>query len=119
MGAHRFYVTLTNFLSIIGYWTAVYGAVLIVEHHCFRKGDFSTYDHAIWNVPRSLPWGAAAITASILSFGLIIPCMNQSLFQGPIGITSGDIGMEVAFPLTAALYFPLRKLELKYQGTQH
>jgi purine-cytosine permease-like protein len=119
VGAHRFYEALTNFLSLIGYWASAFGAILVVEHHYFRRGDFSSYDHAIWNVPGHLPWGAAAITAAILSFGLIIPCMNQLWFQGPIGITSGDVGFEVAFPLAAVLYIPLRKLELKYQNTHY
>lgn len=119
VGAHTFYAALTNFLSLIGYWASAYGAILVVEHHYFRKGDFSTYDHAIWNVPGRLPWGAAAITAAILSFALIIPSMDQVWYQGPIGITSGDIGFEVAFPLAAILYIPLRKLELKYQNTQY
>jgi NCS1 nucleoside transporter family len=118
-GAHKFYTTLTNFLSLIGYWASAYGAIVLVEHHYFRKGDFSTYNHAIWNVPGRLPWGAAAITAVILSFALIIPCMNQVWYQGPIGMTSGDIGFEVAFPLAGLLYLPLRKLELKYQNTQY
>ncbi|KAG1871398.1 permease for cytosine/purines, uracil, thiamine, allantoin-domain-containing protein [Suillus subluteus] len=118
-GAHKFYTALTNFLSLIGYWASAYGAILLVEHHYFRKGDFSTYNHAIWNVPGRLPWGAAAITAVIMSFALIIPCMNQIWYQGPIGITSGDIGFEIAFPLAGLLYFPLRKLELKYQNTQY
>ncbi|KAG1801269.1 permease for cytosine/purines, uracil, thiamine, allantoin-domain-containing protein [Suillus variegatus] len=118
VGAHRFYAALTDFLSLIGYWASAYGAILLVEHHYFRKGDFSTYDHAIWNVPGRLPWGAAALTAGILSFALIIPCMNQVWYQGPIGITSGDIGFEIAFPLAALLYIPLRKLELKYQNTK-
>lgn len=119
VGAHKFYTALTNFLSLIGYWASAYGAILIVEHHYFRKGDFSTYDHAIWNAPGRLPWGAAAITACILSFALIIPCMDQVWYQGPIGIISGDVGFEVAFPLAALLYVPLRKLELKYQNTQY
>ncbi|KAG1722635.1 permease for cytosine/purines, uracil, thiamine, allantoin-domain-containing protein [Suillus paluster] len=119
VGAHRFYATLTDFLSLIGYWASAYGAILLVEHHYFRNGDFSTYDHAIWNVPGRLPWGAAAITACVLSFALIIPCMNQVWFQGPIGITSGDVGFEVAFPLAGILYFPLRMLELNYQNTRY
>ena len=110
-------MTLTNFLSLLGYWASVYSAVLIVEHHYFRKGDFSSYDHAIWNIPGRLPWGAAAISSLVLSCGLIIPCMNQLWFQGPIGVKSGDIGFEVAFPIAAILYLPLRKLELRFQNT--
>lgn len=115
VGAHRFYATLTDFLSLIGYWASAYGAILIVEHYCFRNGDFNSYDHSSWNNPRRLPWGAAAIAAVILSFGLVIPCMQQVWFEGPIGTKTGDIGFEVAFPLAGILYFPLRKLELKYQ----
>ncbi|KAI6045332.1 permease for cytosine/purines, uracil, thiamine, allantoin-domain-containing protein [Pisolithus marmoratus] len=115
IGAHRFYTTLTDFLSLIGYWASAYGAILIVEHHCFRKGDFHSYDQTAWNNPSRLPWGAAAIVAGVLSFGLIIPCMQQAWFEGPIGTKTGDIGFEVAFPLAGMLYFPLRKLELKYQ----
>ncbi|KAH7882476.1 permease for cytosine/purines, uracil, thiamine, allantoin-domain-containing protein [Phlebopus sp. FC_14] len=115
-GAHRFYETLTNFLSLIGYWASAYGAILLVEHFYFRRGDFGSYDHADWDASGRLPWGAAAVAAGILSFGLIIPCMDQVWFQGPIGITTGDIGFEVAFPLAGILYVPLRKLELKYQA---
>lgn len=116
VGAHRFYTALTNFLSLIGYWASAYGAVLLVEHLYFRRGDFSSYDHADWNVARRLPWGVAAVGACFLSFGLIIPCMHQVWFVGPIGAKTGDIGFEVAFPLAALLYIPLRTLERRYQG---
>lgn len=116
VGAHRFYTTLTNFLSLIGYWASAYGAVLIVEHLYFRRGDFDSYDSRAWNNPRRLPWGVAAVGACALSFGLIIPCMNQVWFQGPIGIKTGDIGFEVAFPVAGTLYVFLRKLELRHQN---
>lgn len=116
VGAHTFYTTLTDFLSLIGYWASAYGGILLVEHLYFRRGDFNTYDHADWNVAKRLPWGAAALTAVILSFSLIIPCMDQVWFVGPIGLTTGDIGFEVAFPLAALLYFPLRTLERRYQN---
>jgi len=114
VGAHRFYDALTDFLSLIGYWASAYGAILLIEHHYFRRGDFSTYNIDDWNVPKRLPWGAGLL-AGILSFGLIIPCMNQVWFIGPIGAATGDIGFEIAFPLAAVLYVPLRHLELKYQ----
>ncbi|EGO03321.1 hypothetical protein SERLA73DRAFT_165054 [Serpula lacrymans var. lacrymans S7.3] len=114
VGAHRFYSALTDFLSLIGYWASAYGAVLLIEHHYFRRGDFSTYNINDWNVPRRLPWGAGLL-AGVLAFGLIIPSMNQVWFIGPIGALTGDIGFEIAFPLAAVLYVPLRHLELKYQ----
>lgn len=116
VGAHKFYAALTNFLSLIGYWASAYGGILLVEHLYFRRGDFSTYHHADWNVARRLPWGAAALAASMLSFALVIPCMNQVWFVGPIGLKTGDIGFEVAFPLASLLYFPFRTLERRYQN---
>jgi len=115
VGAHRFYSTLTDFLSLIGYWASAYGAVLLVEHFYFRRGDFDSYDQSNWNVSKRLPWGVAAVAAVILSFSLVIPCMNQVWFVGPIGSKSGDIGFEVAFPIAGLLYVPLRKLERRYQ----
>lgn len=116
VGAHTFYATLTDFLSLIGYWASAYSGILLVEHFYFRRGDFSTYDQDDWNVAKRLPWGAAALTAAILSFALVIPCMDQVWFMGPIGSTTGDIGFEVAFPLASLLYFPLRTLERRYQN---
>lgn len=115
VGAHKFYTTLTDFLSLIGYWASAYGAILLVEHFYFRRSDFTTYDHADWNIAKRLPWGVAAVGAGALSFALVVPCMNQVWFAGPIGKTTGDIGFEVAFPLAGLLYVPLRKLELRYQ----
>ena len=116
VGSHRFYDALINFLSLIGYWASAFLAVILVEHFVFRKGDASRYKISSWNKPRELPWGAAALAAGIGSFGLVIPCMEQLWFIGPIGHKTGDIGFEVAFVLTAILYVPLRKLEIKMSG---
>ncbi|KAF9048223.1 hypothetical protein BDZ89DRAFT_1057799 [Hymenopellis radicata] len=116
VGAHKFYDTLVNFLGLIGYWASAFVAVILVEHFVFRRNDPSAYDIRSWNKPRELPWGIAALAASIGCFGLVVPCMEQTWFVGPIGKTTGDIGFEVAFFLAGLLYYPLRKLEIKYQG---
>jgi len=108
--------SLTNFLAIIGYWAGCFDAVLIEELVVFRRLDYSTYDHGIWNVGRKLPTGLAAIGASILSFGLIVPGMAEVWYTGPIAETTGDIGFELAFVVTAILYLPLRWLEIKVRG---
>ncbi|KAL0579277.1 hypothetical protein V5O48_002731 [Marasmius crinis-equi] len=116
-GAHRFYDTLTNFLSLIGYWASAYVAVVLLEHTFFRRRDFSKYDLSAWNVPSRLPTGVAALTAGVLSFGLVIPCMDQIWFVGPIAKQgAGDIGFEVAFVATGLLYLPFRALEMKMRG---
>lgn len=83
----------------------------------FRKNDPRAYDARIWNVPQRLPPGVAAIAAGIGCFGLVVPCMEQVWFVGPIAKTTGDIGFEVAFIVSGLLYIPFRALEIKLRGS--
>ncbi|KAK2465080.1 hypothetical protein APHAL10511_002888 [Amanita phalloides] len=117
VGAHRFYVTLGNFLGIIGYWASAYISVFLIEHLVFRRNDFQNYDIHQWNKARLLPSGIAALGAATASFGLVIPCMAQAWYTGPIAKTTGDIGFEVAFALSAVLYLPFRALEIRIRGS--
>ena len=114
--AHRFFYTLANFLGLFGYWAAAYITIIITEHLYFRKNDPSLYDVTAWNVPKRLPSGVAAIAAGVLSFGMVIPCMNQIWFTGPIARVTGDIGFEVAFVISGMLYLPFRWLEIRLRG---
>ena len=114
--AEQWEESLENFLAVIGYWAGCFDAVLLEELIVFRHLDWSTYDHAIWNVGRKLPSGLAAIFASIASFGLVVPGMAEVWYTGPIAETTGDIGFEMAFIVTAIVYFPLRWLEIKLRG---
>jgi len=116
IGQHKFYATLSNFLGIIGYWTAAWVSAIFVEHLYFRKGRFSLYDTQVWNIPSQLPLGAAALGACALSFALVIPSMSQVWYTGPIARKTGDIGFEVAMAITALLYIPLRHLEKHWRG---
>lgn len=114
--AKSFFDSLENFLGIISYWSASFVAIMVTEFIWFRKSDYSTYDHKIWNVGSKLPWGGAAISAGICSFGLVIPCMAEVWYTGPIAKTTGDIGFEVAFALSVLLYVPFRTLEIRLRG---
>lgn len=117
VGAHKFYDTLVNFTGIIGYWSSAFGAVVIIEHLYFRRNRFSEYDLKVWNSLYSLPLGVAALSASVLAFGLVIPSMEQVWFVGPIAKRiGGDIGFELAFTATALFYIPLRTLERRLSG---
>ncbi|KAK1961477.1 NCS1 nucleoside transporter [Colletotrichum sublineola] len=109
--ADDFFLNLENFVALIGYWSASFVGIVVVEHFVFRKGDAKLYDPRSWNVTSSLPSGAAALGVGILSFGLVVPCMAQAWWTGPIANTTGDIGFEVAFILSALFYLPLRWLE--------
>ncbi|KAI1352697.1 permease for cytosine/purines, uracil, thiamine, allantoin-domain-containing protein [Xylaria sp. FL0043] len=109
--AAEFFLNLQNFIALIAYWSAAFVAIVITEHVIFRKGRYDTYDHASWNSAKRLPWGAAALSASVLSFGLVVPSIAQAWFTGPIAKITGDIGFELAFATTAVLYIPFRTLE--------
>ena len=114
--AHNFFTSLENFLGVIGYWSASFVAIMIVEFVYIRKSDYATYDHLIWRDGKALPPGIAALGAGIGSFGLVIPCMAQLWYEGPIAKKTGDIGFEVAFCLSVILYVPFRLLEIKIRG---
>jgi purine-cytosine permease-like protein len=111
-GAHKFYTTLTNFLSVLGYWASMFCAVVLVEHFVFRRGSFESYDVRHWNLPRHLPSGLAALAACVIACGMVVPSMDQTWWVGPIGKNTGDLGFELAFVTTGVMYTITRKVEL-------
>lgn len=108
--------SLENFLALIGYWAGCFDAVLIMELVWFRKMDYSSFDHAAWNVGRKLPTGVPALLASLLSFALVVPGMAEVWYTGPIAEKTGDIGFESSFVVTGLCYLPLRWAEIKWRG---
>ncbi|TFK62228.1 cytosine-purine permease [Pluteus cervinus] len=116
VGSHSFYDTLVDFLGLLGYWSGAYVAILLVEHLMFRKNDFSLYSTDDWSTPIRLPYGFAALSAGVASFGVVVPCMNQVWYTGPIAEKTGDIGFEVAITASALLYIPFRWVELRWRG---
>ncbi|KKA29421.1 hypothetical protein TD95_004610 [Thielaviopsis punctulata] len=114
--AESFLDSLNNFLGIIAYWPAPFMVVIVLEHFVIRKGRLDNYNLAAWDTPKELPAGVAAIVAGVLSVALIVPCMDQIWYVGPIAKKTGDIGFEMAFVVTAIFYVPLRKWEIRRQG---
>jgi len=106
-----------NFLGLIGYWASAYVAIVTLEHVLFRKNNPDNYDINAWNIPKQLPSGIPALAAGIASFGVVIPSMEQVWFTGPIARSTGDIGFEVAFAVTAVLYTPFRWFEIRWRGS--
>lgn len=101
---------------MIGYWAGCFDAVVIEELIVFRNMDYHSYDPAIWNQVRRLPTGLAAIGASLVSIGLVVPSMDTPWFTGPIGERISDLGFESAFVVTGIAYYPLRTLEVRLMG---
>lgn len=116
--AKKFFVNLENFLGVIGYWSAAFIGVVLVEHLLMRKANTNSYteDDEAWDDAKKLSPGYAAITAAVLCFGLVIPGMSQIWFTGPIGEKTGDIGFECALVVSSLLYIPLRCLEQRQFG---
>ncbi|KAF8231030.1 hypothetical protein L208DRAFT_1437901 [Tricholoma matsutake] len=112
IGATRFYATLVDILSVIGYWSTAFAAIILCEHFVFRRCDFSMYNVEDWNKPRRLPLGVAAVLAFGGAFGIIVPSMSQVWYTGPIARAgTGDIGVLTGFVVSGVLYLILRTLE--------
>ncbi|KAI8246518.1 Purine-cytosine permease fcyB [Colletotrichum sp. SAR 10_96] len=114
--ATDFFASLENFIALIGYWSAAFLSVVLVEHFCFRKADCERYETEAWDDARKLPVGAAALGSCLLCFALVIPCMAQVWWMGPIAEVTGDIGFELAFVVSGLLYVPFRTLERRVSG---
>ncbi|KAI8188943.1 hypothetical protein K4K51_005886 [Colletotrichum sp. SAR 10_75] len=114
--ASDFFASLENFIALIGYWSAAFLSVVLVEHFWFRKADCEKYETEAWDDARKLPVGAAALGSCVLCFALVIPCMAQVWWTGPIAEVTGDIGFELAFVVSGLLYVPFRSLERRVSG---
>ncbi|KAI5463340.1 hypothetical protein BGZ63DRAFT_412965 [Mariannaea sp. PMI_226] len=114
--ANEWATSLENFLALIGYWAGCFDAIIIEELVVFRRMKYSKFDPRIWKEGKRLAPGFAAIGASLISLGLVVPSMDTTWFTGPIGARVGDLGFEFAFVVTAIAYYPLRSLEIKWTG---
>lgn len=77
VGAQHFETALSNFLGLLGYWSALFAAIVFVEHIVFRQARYSAYDITIWDNKRSLPTGTAALFSSFVGAGLVVLSMDQ------------------------------------------
>lgn len=113
--ANSFFDSLENFLYVIAYWSAAFVGVVATEHFVFRNADCNLYTAEDCDKSSKLPTGVAAIAAIALSFGLIVPCMSQIWYTGPLAEKTGDLGFEIALVLSPLLYLPLRFIELRFR----
>lgn len=119
-GREELNIYLRNFLSLLGYCSTSYFAILLIEHYIFRKGSFENYNLEVWNDPSRLPIGLGAFVAFL--FGVVgwVLGMVETWYVGPvgklIGSNGGDVANELAFIATLVTYVPARYLELKTFG---
>jgi NCS1 family nucleobase:cation symporter-1 len=67
---------------------------------------------------KNLQTGWPALVALLAGFGAMVPFMNTSLVVGPLAhaMDGADISFFVGFPVTAALYYCLRRAGTKRQA---
>ncbi|KKK15455.1 hypothetical protein P175DRAFT_0502085 [Aspergillus ochraceoroseus IBT 24754] len=119
IGRQSLSTIVSNFVSLLGYWTVSYTIILLIEHVWFRHRR--DYHLAAWDKPSDLPIGAAAVFTLLASYlGGGVPGMAQVWYIGPIaakfGPYGGDVGIFMSFAITLLLYPPARYLERKYTG---
>jgi purine-cytosine permease-like protein len=85
----------TNFLALMGYWVAIWFAILLEERYIFRRQ--TGYNWAAWDDPSKLPIGLAAFAAFLVGWAGAVICMAQVWYIGPIAKLVGDYGADVSF----------------------
>ncbi|TFY57346.1 hypothetical protein EVG20_g8587, partial [Dentipellis fragilis] len=116
VGATHFYTVLVNILSIVGYLSSSFAAIVLAEHFIIRCNRFSTYNTENWNQPAKLSLGVAAVLAFICSIGIIVPSMSQVWYTGPIANSgTGDIAVYTGFFTAGLLYVPFRLVEKRVE----
>lgn len=119
IGKDHLSTIVSNFVSLLGYWTVSFTFILLIEHVFFRRHE--GYNLPAWDTPSKLPWGAAATFTLIASYcGGGVPGMAQVWYVGPVarqfGPYGGDCGVILSGVITLVLYPPLRYIEKKKTG---
>ncbi len=88
----------TNFLALMGYWLAIWIAIVLEEHIIFRRR--AGYDWTIWDQQQKLPLGIAATIAFLVGWAGAILCMAQVWYIGPIAKEVGEYGADVCLAIS-------------------
>ncbi|KAL4741294.1 permease for cytosine/purines, uracil, thiamine, allantoin-domain-containing protein [Aspergillus similis] len=114
----------TNFLALMGYFVAIWVAIVLEECFIFRRrgieNGYGYYNWLVWDNPSKHPIGIAALIAFLTGWAGAILCMAQVWYIGPladlVGEYGADMGNYVGFSWAAIVYPPLRYLERKHFG---
>lgn len=86
----------TNFLALMGYWTAIWIAIVLEEHLIFRTWLGRGWDWTAWNDRARLPVGLAALLAFLVGWAGAILCMAQVWYIGPLARLISEYGGDVS-----------------------
>ncbi len=65
-GREHLSTIVSNFVSLLGYWTVSFTLILLVEDQWFRRKE--GYNLNVWDVPSKLPLGVAAVLALLVGY---------------------------------------------------
>ncbi|KAJ6471194.1 cytosine-purine permease [Mycena vulgaris] len=123
VGREHFAEILSNFLSILSYWTAFFIVIVAEEHFFFRRpgGRLGGYNLNDWDTPSRLPLGIAGVLAGCFGVAGAVVGMAEVWYIGPLGVKAGaefgaDLGFELAAAFTAVTFPVFRWLEIRYTG---
>ena len=93
-GREHFSTILSNFLSILSYWTAFFIVVVAEEHFIFRRrgGPLGGYNLDDYDSIYKLPVGLAGILAACCGVAGAVVGMAEVWYVGPIGKKIGAFG---------------------------
>ncbi|EXJ80554.1 hypothetical protein A1O1_08700 [Capronia coronata CBS 617.96] len=118
-GRHSLESIISNFLSLLGYWTICFGVVLAIEAFWFRP-RLGGYDIEGWQDQSRMPLGLAGCVTLAIAIGISFLGMDQTWFIGPvakpIGSSGGDVGNYFVLVVVLFSYPVLRHLEIKHFG---
>jgi len=117
---YHFEAVVEHFMSMIGYYLAIYEAISYSEHFFYNKGKFFAYDFENHKDINSHPLGIAGTLAFCFGVAGAVVGMSQVWYVGPIaayiGPMGGDVGFELAFGFAFIVFNVVRPLEKKYIG---
>jgi NCS1 nucleoside transporter family len=68
VGKDHLSTIVSNFVSLLGYWTISWTFILLIEDQWFRKRSGEGYNLEIWDDPEKLPWGVAAVFSLLAGY---------------------------------------------------
>lgn len=118
-GREHLSTIVSNFVSLLGYWTVSFTIILLIEDKWFRRHE--GYNLNVWDIPSKLPMGIAAVLSLLVGYlAGGVTGMAQVWFVGPIALKfgpyGGDVGVFLSLAFTLVVYPPARWYERKKTG---